>query len=94
MGAMGAGSFDRRNFLRRAAGRHRSATLRCDRLYVRYVDAVAAGRVADFVKAVEDEIGTAHEVRVTRREWLERDDFKRALEPILSGLPASRISRK
>ena len=91
---MRAGSFDRRNFLRRAAGRHRSATLRCDRLYVRYVDALAAGCVADFVKAVKDEIGTAHEIRVIRREWLERDDFRRALEPILSGIPSSRTPRK
>ena len=91
---MRSGSLDRRNFLRRASGRHRAATLRCDHLYVRYVDALAAGRVAAFVKAVEEEIATAHEVRVTRREWLERDDFRRVLEPILAGIPSSRTSQK
>jgi hypothetical protein len=77
--------FDRRGFLLRASGRHRPVTLACGRLYVRYVDAIGAGQVAEFRRAVEEEIASASEVRLVEREWLSRDDFRRTLENILSG---------
>ena len=75
----------RRVFLRRAIGRPRTATLACGRLYVRYVDALAARELDSFVRSVQREIGSADDVILTEREWLARADFRdvllRALTP-------------
>ena len=78
---------DRRAFLRHAAGRHRSVTLHCGTLYVRYVDAVAEGRLHSFAGAVAAQIATAHQVKLAEREWLSRDDFRETLERILMRPP-------
>ena len=75
---------NRRGFLRRAAGRHARVTLDCGRLYVRYVDSVAAGRLREFAAAVSAEAGSASEIQFVERQWLARDEFRRALEAILS----------
>ena len=69
----------RRVFLRRAIGRQRTATLACGRLYVRYVDALAAGDLDSFVRSVQWEIGSADDVVLAEREWLGRADFRDVL---------------
>ena len=73
----------RRCFLRRAFGRGGTVTLSCARLYVRYVDAAAANDLDAFERSVRTEIGPADEVRLAEREWLARDEFRRALIEIL-----------
>jgi hypothetical protein len=74
----------RRVFLRRAIGRQRTVTLACDRLYVRYVDALAAGDLESFVHAVQREIGAADHVILAERQWLARDDFRDVLARALT----------
>ena len=69
----------RRVFLRRAIGRQRTATLACGRLYVRYVDALAAGDLDSFVRSVRREVGPADDVILIEREWLARADFRGVL---------------
>jgi hypothetical protein len=73
----------RRRFLRQAAGRQRTVTLSCARLFVRYVDAVAAGHLDRFERSVRSEVGEADEVRLTDTEWLAREDFCQNLDDIL-----------
>ena len=74
----------RRVFLRRAIGRQRTATLACGRLYVRYVDALAASDLDSFVRSVQREIGAADDVILAEREWLARADFRGVLARALT----------
>lgn len=73
----------RRRFLTRAIGRRRGVEVSCERLYVHYVDAHRAGRVSEFLTALRQEVAGADEIRVTDREWLARDDFRRAVAPLI-----------
>lgn len=77
------GALGRRGFLRRASGRHRPVTLSCGRLYVQYVDAAGSGRLHEFTRALEQEIGSASEIHLVEREWLAREDFRRMVEGVL-----------
>ena len=81
---------DRRGFLRLAAGRHRAVTLACGRLFVRYVDAVGAGRINEFIQALEREIGPATEIQLVERQWLARDDFRQTVEQVIARYRATR----
>lgn len=80
MGMSPACVLDRRRFLRQALGQGSNAELSCERLYMRYLEAADAARLPEFLKALREEIGRADEVRLTKREWLEREDFRHALE--------------
>jgi hypothetical protein len=83
-GAAVSGILGRRRFLQRALGRRRSITISCGHLYVRFVNAVAAGRLADFTAALEYEIRAAATIHLTEREWLARDDFRNLLDQALT----------
>lgn len=74
---------DRRSFLIGAVRRRRPIALSCERLYIRYLDARAAGRVDEFSREVEQTILTAGAITLTDREWLSRDDFRIVMESIL-----------
>ena len=80
----------RRRFLLRSVGRSQIVELSCERLYVRYVDARSAACLPQFSRALERELRGADEVRLTNREWLARDDFRAALEPLLRACTARR----
>jgi hypothetical protein len=73
---------NRRRFLRRAIGRT-AVDLSCERLYVQFVDASLSGRLPEFLQRLEREVAAAGEICLTHREWLSRDDFRRAVGPCL-----------
>jgi hypothetical protein len=50
---------------------------------MRYVDARSAGVLPALLLALEDELRAADEIRLTDREWLAREDFRRDLAPVL-----------
>lgn len=66
----------------------------CEQLYMKYVDARAQGRLADFLADLDRDLSTAADVRVTAREWLARRDFLTDVGPVLrrwiETAPASR----
>ena len=74
---------NRRTFLSRAAQRRRVVTLSCERLYMRYVDAVGAGQTPQFLAGLERDLSAADEVCLTGSEWLTPDRFRSDLEPLL-----------
>jgi hypothetical protein len=74
---------NRRAFFRRVRGAA-SLELSCERLFIRYMEARRQGTVGEFVAALETEARSAGEVRVTSREWLSREDFRRTVAPVLT----------
>src|SRR5215210_7863730 len=61
----------------------RRLELSCERLYMQYADARSEARLGDFLAGVARDLAAADAVRVTAREWLGREDFRMALEPLL-----------
>jgi membrane fusion protein (multidrug efflux system) len=57
--------------------------LSCERLYMKYADARSEGRLQDFLTSVEQDLESAADVRLTEREWLNREDFRSVVEPLL-----------
>lgn len=76
---------NRRGFFRRIRG-GAAVELSCERLFIRYMEAVRDGTVSAFVAALEEQARSAGEITVTAREWLSREDFRRAVAPVLSRL--------
>jgi hypothetical protein len=75
---------DRRRFLTRALRKPVVRSLSCERLYVRYLEALNDDRVAQFVAHVEAQCVGADEIELTDREWLDaRDDFRQTLDVAL-----------
>ena len=62
--------------------RRRPLELSCERLYMQYSDARSEGRLDEFLAGVERSLENA-DVRLTSREWLDRDDFRSRVEPLL-----------
>jgi RND family efflux transporter MFP subunit len=52
---------------------------------MRYADARSEGRIPEFLRTVERELERADGVRLTSRQWLARDDFRRDVGPLLRG---------
>lgn len=71
---------DRRRFLLRRGSVHEVS---CERLCMKYIDARDEGRLAEFLASVEAELRGAAPLRVSGREWLARDDFRRDVGPLL-----------
>lgn len=74
---------NRRTFLVAAARPRRVLEVSCERLYIKYLDASTAGRVPQFLAELERDLANADEVRLTRREWLTREDFRDQVGPLL-----------
>ena len=72
----------RRRFLTAARPR-RIVELSCESLYMKYLDAGRVGRTEQYLAALEQELASADEIRLTRREWLAREDFRRDIRRIL-----------
>ena len=73
----------RREFMTAAVHPPRDLELSCERLYMKYVDAVGEGRLAAFLADLRAEIAAAGNVRLTGVEWLGRQDFREALGALL-----------
>ena len=72
----------RRRFLTAARPR-RVVELSCESLYMKYLDALRVGRTEQFLAALAQELAPADEIRLTRREWLAHEDFRRDIRRIL-----------
>lgn len=73
---------NRRQFLL-GRGHERTLQLSCERLYMQFTDARGEERVPEFLENVARDLDGAPAIRLTNREWLGRDDFRRAIEPLL-----------
>jgi hypothetical protein len=50
---------------------------------MKYIDARTGGGLPQFLDALHRELRASDEIRLTGREWLARDDFRRDLEALL-----------
>ena len=73
----------RRDFLSWSTRPRRTVVLSCEKLYMEYVDAHAAGELARFLRQVQQLLAGAGGVEITGHEWLAREDFRRHVEPLL-----------
>lgn len=80
---------DRRDFLLLRVAGPREAELSCERLYMRHVDAEAAGTTSDLFAVLEKDLAKTRAVRVTGSEWLVSGALKRDVERILAEFAAS-----
>jgi RND family efflux transporter MFP subunit len=71
----------RRDFLRKPQAGVRE--LSCERLYMKYQDARTEGRLQEFLSGLERDLRNAGAVRLTSREWLAREDFRRDVGRLL-----------
>ena len=74
---------NRRTFLVAATRPPRVLELSCERLYMQYLDACAAGRAQQFLAALQRDVAGADEIRLSGREWLTREDFRDRVGPLL-----------
>ena len=74
---------NRRRFLLRTA-RPATPQLSCERLFMQYTDAKSEDRVPQFLQSVTRQLEGSTAVRLTGREWLARDEFRRAIEPLVA----------
>ena len=79
---------NRREFFLRPARKAGRVELSCERLYMKYVDAQADGRVAHLMAALGRELTSAGELRLRDADWLARDDLRRDLEPVFRAFEA------
>jgi RND family efflux transporter MFP subunit len=75
---------NRRRFLLQAA-QPPARQLSCERLFMQFTDATSEGRLPQFLQNLNGELEGSAAVRLTGREWLGRDEFRRVIEPLLTG---------
>jgi len=73
----------RRDFLNWSTRPRGTVVVSCEKLYMKYVDAHAAGELARFLRDIEQALAGAAGVEITGHEWLAREDFRRHVEPLL-----------
>ncbi|MEO5895529.1 MAG: hypothetical protein ABIS06_07500 [Vicinamibacterales bacterium] len=83
-------AMSRRRFLLRAA-RPATPELSCERLFMQYTDAKSEGRLRQFVESVTHHLEGSTAVRLTGREWLARDEFRRVIEPLIAARCLGRL---
>ena len=66
----------------------RPFALSCERLYMRYLDAIDELTTGDLAESLERDLRELKTVRLTGTAWLAREDFRVWLDPILSALQA------
>jgi hypothetical protein len=72
---------ERRDFLALRVGG--PATLSCERLYMRFVDAQADGTTAALFEQLAIDLRGAHALRLIDASWLSRGDLKARLDDVL-----------
>lgn len=78
---------DRRRFLALRPGPP-PREMSCETLYMRLVDARAAGTTAELLARIEGELAGAEELRLKDGAWLERGELKQQLEPAFESFRA------
>jgi hypothetical protein len=62
--------------------------LSCEALYMHYLDARVQGTAGQFLDGVLRELRSARTVRLHDAFWLNRDDLRQSLGPVLKDLSA------
>ena len=75
---------NRRDFFLLGSGRTRVLEVACERLYMNYLDAQIDGTTGQLLKRMGQESRRARKIRFRDPFWLDREDLKRALEPLLA----------
>lgn len=75
---------DRREFLLLRTTASRCADLSCERLYMRFVDAQAAGTVPQLFEALALDLAGVSAVRLTDRSWLSSAELRQRLDAVLA----------
>ncbi len=75
---------NRRDFI--SAGRAGPATIdvSCERLFIRYLDAVGDGSEHDFLERTLADFSRARGVRLKDAYWLDKKNLRNALTPVLA----------
>ena len=75
---------NRRDFI--STGRAGPATIdvSCERLFIRYLDAVDEGSEHDFLKRTLADFSRARCVHLKEAYWLDKKDLRNALTPVLA----------
>ena len=80
---MTATNVNRRDFLLMRAGRESDpVVLSCEQLYMRYVDARAAGTTAELFTRLAQDLESVKRVRLIKTSWLSDDDLKQQLDAV------------
>jgi hypothetical protein len=74
----------RRDFLALRTARMATFEVSCERLFMRYTDAVNDGSERQFLERTAHELTSARCIRLKDAFWLERNALGTALEPILA----------
>lgn len=75
----------RRDFLLlRPGADERTMELSCERLYMKFVDALMRGDVAGLFARLDEELRDVERVRLVDTGWLARDEFRREVEGVLA----------
>lgn len=74
---------DRRRFLGLRTSGAASLELSCETLYMRLVDARAAGTAGALLARMQHELRVVRELRLRDSEWLAREDLEKWLAPLL-----------
>src|SRR5258706_13367082 len=75
---------NRRDFLLLNTGPGgRSATVSCEQLYMRFVDAEAEGTTTELFDRLSRDLHGVSTVRLTDRQWLSCEGLKRRLDAVL-----------
>lgn len=79
---------NRRDFLSLASPVKQVLDLSCKELYMCYVDSRIDGKKEEFFKQLRQDFSQIKRVRLHKAFWLDRQDLKKDLEPILEELRA------
>lgn len=84
-GEMAAQDINRRQFLLTGAEREAAPlVLSCEQLYMRYVDARAAGTTAELFEHLGRDLRSVKRVRLIKTSWLSDDDLKKQLDAVFA----------
>jgi hypothetical protein len=78
---------ERRDFLVLRVGE--PATLSCERLYMRFIEAQADGTTAALFERLAVDLRGAHALRLIDTSWLSRGDLKARLDDVLAAFRSS-----
>jgi hypothetical protein len=77
---------NRRDFLSFGARETSTLEISCERLYMRYLDALGEGEpaVERFLEETERELASARRLRLREAFWLQSEALRKAIEPLLA----------
>ena len=75
---------NRRHLFLLGTGRSRVLEVSCERLYMKYVDSRTDGTTEQLLQRIREQAQQAYKIRFREPYWLDREDFRRVLAPLLT----------